>query len=289
MTTITPVDVSTGTGPIQTSKQQITNEAPQQAPQGATKPTEEAMSPKLAMLAKQHKAVREQQRALAAERQAFLAEKQAHADKFAEVDTAKAWKERLKADPYGVMLETGLTADQVAAVMLNQPDPRDQKLLLLQQKLDALEASQSQSSSKFEEIQTQQYENAKKQIRNEVTLFVDGDSSFEMIKAGNAQEAIVELIEATYNETGDLMTAEAAAKEVEDYLVEEAMKYAKLQKIQSKLNPAPAQEPQKPVPQQSQKPVASTLSNRIMQSATKPLSGKERRERAILAFQGQLK
>jgi hypothetical protein len=65
---------------------------------------------------------------------------------------------------------------------------------------------------------------------------------------------------------------------VEDYLVEEALKVAKISKISKKLQPAaqPAAEPIK-------QPAAKTLTNAM--GTNRPLSAKER---AVLAFEGKL-
>lgn len=249
--------------------------------------TQEAPDPRLVALARQQKALRAQQRAkeqaLASKEAAISAkeaEYQTHRQKAEQFD---AWKQRLTQDPYSVMLESGLTADQVATLMLNQPNPADQRVLLLEQEIKALKAAQDQSSKKFDEVQTQQYEEAKKQIKNDVVLAVDGDSSFEAIKAMNAQDAVVELIAETFNTEGRLMTIDEAANEIENYLVEEASKIAQISKIRSKFT-QPVQQVQKQIQPQKQ---STTLSNRMVQLAA-PTSAKERRERAIAAFMGKL-
>ncbi len=248
--------------------------------------TEEAISPKYAALARHQKALRHQQRTLEAQKQAFESERKTLSS---ELERSKSWQTRLTQDPYGVLLEAGLTADQVASLMLNQPNIEDQKMMMLQQELKSLKATQEQSETKFQKMQEQQYEDAKKQIRNDVLMLVDGSPELETIKAMNAQDAVVELIEQTFHSEGRLMTIEQASKDVEDYLVEEAMKLTQLSKIKSRFA-QPQQNPQEAMkqPLQNQKPALNTLSNRMVQSTTKPLSDKERKQRAILAFQGKL-
>lgn len=295
MLTVTPVDVTGNARPQ--NKVDTSKELPVQSTQEAIVPDskpQEAVSPQLAMLARQQKAAREAQRTFLAQKQAFAQEKAQLEALKAEIDQAKAWKSKLAQDPYSVMLEAGLTSDQVAAKMLQQPDPRDQQLLLLQQEIQALKNTQEQSSNKFTEIEKQQYENAKTQIRKDVTRLVTSDEAFETIKAMDAAEAVVELIEQSYLETGDLLDPMDAAREVEEYLMEEAFKIAKLKKIQSKLYPAQAVEDQQQqvvqqqqLIQQTQKPSMNTLSNRMAQTTTKPMTGKDRRERAIAAFLGK--
>jgi len=265
-------------------------DAPASTPEESLK--KEVHDPRLERLARHQRAIREEQRLLQSERMRFEAERAAHSSERKVVEEAAAWKQRLTQDPYGVMLESGLTADQVASLMLNQPNPADQRVMLLEQKIAQLEAAQGKTLSKFDEVQQQQYEDAKKQIHHDVMATVNSDQSFETIKAMSAQDAVVDLIEATFKENGQLMSIQDAAQEVEEYLIEEAMKFTSLNKIKSRLNPVPpvAEEPlvqkQQPV-LQKQMP---TLTNRMVQSAaTHPLSDKERKSRAIAAFNGTLK
>lgn len=273
------------TGAAQPAEQTTTNEVSQATPAEATpKVTDETMSPKFAALARQQKALRQQQRAFEEQRRAFETDKQAREAEREEALAAKAWKQRLTQDPYSVMLESGLTADQVAALMLNQPNPADQRVQLLEQEIKALKASQDKTNSKFDEVQQKQRADAINQISADVKILVDSDESFEIIKAMNAQEAVVDWITHIFDTEGKLMTNEEAAKEIEDYLVEEAFKLTKLKKVQSRLTPPPAEVPKQ---QTIQKPQMQTLSNRMVQSVTNsPSTSRARRERAIAAFMG---
>jgi hypothetical protein len=75
-----------------------------------------------------------------------------------------------------------------------------------------------------------------------------------------------------------------ACEQVENYLVDEAMKYASLNKVKSKLYPAAQAEQKTEVPKQTQ---TQTLSNKAPPSSQR-LSAKERIERAKAAFEGRL-
>jgi hypothetical protein len=121
-----------------------------------------------------------------------------------------------------------------------------------------------------------------KQIRNDVNMLVKHDPQFETIKATNSIGDVVELIEKTFNEDGVLLTVEEAAQQVESYLVDEAIKLARLAKIQQKLAPAPKAEASKATGT-PEKQSMKTLTNSVNSSRT--LSA---RERAILAMQGKL-
>lgn len=287
MTTITAVD-ATGQGPIApANKQTDTVSNPETVTQEATQEVK-AADPRLALLARQQKAIRAQQRALAQEKQAWESQKQATST---ELEQAKSWKTRLAQDPYGVMLETGLTSDQVAALLLNQPNPQDQNITQLKSEYQKLQEEIQLLKSGQQDSATQSRVAAEKQILHDVSAIVAGDDKYEAIKTYGepAKQAVVELIAKTFDQDGYVMDTSEAIEAVEDYLIEEAMKAAQLKKVLAKINPpAPAQPEPSKQQSQTQKQQFQTLSNRMVQSATKPLSERERRERAIAAFQGKV-
>lgn len=291
MTTVVAKDVTASIDPNATNKQESTiSEGVSAASPEATKdPQEQTLSPKLAMLARKEKALLAQKRALEQSRKSWEQEK---AQLTAEAERAKQIRQRLKTDPYQVMLEEGLTADQAAALLLNQPNPQEQHTQLLKAELEALKAEIQSLKGGQQDAAVQNREAAKKQIFHDVSSFVEGSDQFEAIKTYGdvAKEAVVELIEKTFDAEGYVMDTEAAIKEVEEHLVEEAFKASQLKKVQSRLQPPKAETQPEAQKQQTetQKPQISTLSNRIAPSSAKPLSERERRERAIAAFKGQL-
>lgn len=180
----------------------------------------------------------------------------------------------------------GLSHDELTNLLVNAPTPENQKIMALEAKIAELEAGHKKTISSVEEQQKNSYDQALKQISREVESLVNTDESFETIKATNNVAAVVALIEETYKDEGYVMTTEEAAKAVEEHLVEEALSLVKLKKIQSKLNP---QTEQQSTQQQQKTSSSPTLTRAGSQPSSKPLSTKERRERAIAAFQGLLK
>lgn len=264
----------------ETEVSQVSEEAP--------KTPSEPISSQYATLARKEKALRQQQQALRA-REAELKAKEAalQAPKAPTIDESKyVPKDRLTADPFTVLNELGLTYDQLTELALNAPKPEQLAMMnevrALKAEIAALKGETENTKKSFEENQKQQYTQAMNQIRNEVKHLVKIDPQFETVAATNSINDVVELIERTFNEDGILMTVEEAAQQVEEYLVEEAIKLAKLKKIQQKIAPKPAAPVQKPnsQPEQSQ---LKTLTNSV--SSSRPLSAKER---AVLAFQGKL-
>lgn len=203
-----------------------------------------------------------------------------------EADYAKNYipRSRLAEDPISVLQEMNLDYNKLSEQFSKQPNALDPQFLQMQQRIKELEEAQNQTKNEFKENQSQQYKQAINQLKNEVTSLVETDESFETIKETNHQDAVVELIAQTFQSTGKLLTVKDAAREVEDYLLDEALKMMNLKKIKAKLSPPPAAV-QTPAAVE-EKVAASTLSNSVTPRA-KPLTAKERRDRAIAIITGQ--
>jgi hypothetical protein len=171
-------------------------------------------------------------------------------------------------------------------MLLNAPNPEQQKAdaytKKLEARLEALESGQDKVQKTFQEKEVESRKQAVNQIKTEVKKLVFTDPSFETIKETNSYSDVVELIEQTFDKDGILLTVEEASQQVEEYLIEEALKLAKIKKIQQRLMPKEStpQASSKQLPQQQQ---LKTLTNSV--SSTRQLTNKER---AILAFQNKL-
>jgi len=275
-----PLPVSGQSAPQPQPRQPDINEAPAEA-----KPQvkEQQVSPKWAALARREKALRAEAQALKAERDAMKAKESEYATKYIPKDSLA---QRAKQDALGLLQEFGITPDEFTQQLLNA-NPADHAIRKLEAKIQELENANKQTVSKLDEQQQQAYDQAVHQIRNEAKLLIDADPSYETIKATNSTEAVVELIKETFNKDGTLLSVEEAAKEVENYLIEEAMKLTQLKKIKEKLTPTPVAEKLTQPPLQKQ--AIRTLTHAQTPSTKPRLTEKERRERAIAAFMGQLK
>lgn len=272
------------TTPVEPVRQETTNEVPL-APE-APKP-EDQLSPKFAALARKEKALRSEYQKLKAEQEAFKT-------KQTEYETGyipkSVLRERAKHDALGILTEEfGITPDEFTQQLLNS-NPQDHHIKRLEAKIQELENAQKKTVSTMDEQQSKAYDQALNGIRHEAKVLVDSNPDFEAIKETNSTEAVVELIRETFEKDGTLLSVEEAAKEVEDYLQEQALKMAQFKRVKEKLTPPAAQIIQ-PTPKQGvtiqEKQPMKTLTNTIS-SSSKPLGRKERRERAIMAFQGKL-
>lgn len=248
---------------------------------------EDFLSPKFAALAKKEKWLRQQAKAISDEKKDFESKLRAR-----EEEVNNSWKKRLQENAFDVLQENGQTYDKLTESLLAKGDPVAQTIQELKREIAELKGAQESTLNKFSETEKAQYEQAKKQIRSDVVSAVDTGEEYEAIKADGSYDAVVDLIEETYNATGSVMSVEEACKEVEDYLVDHYFKFTNLKKIQAKLKPPVAEGLEEVTPAQKQIPNPTqkhqtTLSNRMVPSA-KTLTQEERRQRAILAFQGKL-
>jgi len=270
------------TGQSNTSVVEAPPEAP--TPKETTQPDKAPLSSQYAQLARQEKAIRAKANQIRTQEAAIRAREDAVKAKEAEMQTQYIPKDRIAKDPLKVLLEQGYSSDQITQMLLNAPDPAQQQQQLvieeLRSEIKALRDGQETANKAFQDNQTQSYNQALQAIRVETKQLVSNNDQFEAINATNSHEDVVELIEKTFKKDGVLLTVEDAAQAVEDYLVEEAIKIAKLNKIQAKLRPAAPP----PAPQQPQKPQTKTLTNTM--GTNRSLTAKER---AILAFKGELK
>lgn len=256
---------------------------------------EEPISSQYAVLARKEKAIRA--KAIAQEqsfkaREAAIAAREAEVQAKSEQDlTQYIHKDRLKQNAYNAMLEAGVSYDELTQQALAAQSPEAQYLRQMReemnQEIQKLREEQGKTRQSIEQQQTQAYQQALTQIRNEATQLVNSDPSYETVKVTRSVKDVVDLIERTFKEDGTLLTVEQAAEAVEEHLIEEAMKLSQIGKIKERMSRNASAKPQ--ASSATQTPAApgnnmKTLTNSV--GSTRPLSA---RERALLAFKGELK
>lgn len=283
--------------PVQT--QEKNNSAPVEAtetPVPAVEPKPErdpALSQQFAKLAQQERRLRQkaqqQQEAIKAREAELATKEQAIKAKEQQYQDGYISRDQLKSDTLRILADSGVSYDELTQQILNQQptDPRTEATIKrLEAKIASLEEKATQGTKAMEEQQQQAYRAAVKQIEMDVRSTVMNDPNFETIRSTKSVLDVVELIEETYKKDGLLMSVEEACQEVENYLVDEAMKLTRIGKIKRQLEQArtsrPSEMKTQPNPQQTQ--TMKTLTNAA--ASTRKLSAKER---AILAFRGELK
>lgn len=264
------VEDSTKTAPVEGTKAPSPTEPEK-------KPSE--LDPRMEQLARRERAIRNQARQLDQQKKDWEAQQKAASAPKAL--TAEDFKKQFLQDPTSV----GLTWDDLANVVTNAPTPETQQFSVLNAKIAELEAKLAGTEQNIQTAQQKARQDALTQISREVESIVNNDESLEMIRSDKENiKAVTDLIELTYDEESYVMDYADAVKQVEDYLTEKALATASLKKVQSKLNP-PTEQPQT---QQQQKSQTSTLTRATTPASTQTLTPKDRKARAIAAFQGKL-
>lgn len=256
-----------------------------QSTSSETATKEEPLSSQYAVLARKEKALRakaaQQEQAFKA-REAALAARESEVSNKASFDPSKYVSlDDLKSNAYATLAKLGISYDDISEQAIAAQSPEAQAYSRMrseiQEELRALREEQDRTRKQIENSQTQAYQQALKQITFEVNDLVNKDPNFETVKHAGAAKDVVELIERTFQEEGKLLTVEEATQAVEDYLVEEALKMSNIKKVKDRLSQATNTK-------QPQTVQMKTLTNSV--GAQKPLSA---RERALLAFKGELK
>lgn len=234
-------------------------------PAEATVEATQPLSPQFAALAKQRRALQVKEREIADREKALSTQSSTQEGA---VDLA-----RLKSDPLSVLLENGVTYDQLTEAILNGQGGSE--IQALKAEIAALKTGVDQ---KFTDKATQEEKQVLAEMRKEATQLVAEGETFELVRETGSIPQVMTLIERTYRETGEVLAVQEALQLVEDELIKESLKLAALKKVQGRLQPEPA-----PVPQPQQRQMR-TLTNR--DTTAVPLTPKQR---ALLAFTGQLK
>ncbi len=290
---VAPEDLSAIQQPAQTAETSDNNastETTEQAAEAKPDPELESRFQKLARSERAFRAKIHQQNLELKKREEALKSREQALAQPSEVDlTQYIPKARVKEDALSVLEEAEVNWDELSQQAINrQPtDPRVVKTIrALEAKIASLEKGAETQVKTQQEQQQAQYQAAIKQIRADATSLINSDPEFETVKAMNAVKDVVELIEKTYEKDGVVLSVEEATREVENYLVDEAMKITQIQKVQKRLAESKAKTLKTDEKTQSvvQTQPAKTLTNAI--SGTKKLSMRDRAIARANGFKG---
>jgi hypothetical protein len=264
--------MNTNASPERYLEEEVAGESDQrpiQDPTGQTTATTEVtkpLSPQLAAIAKQRRALQVKERELADREKALTTQPAGTAG---HIDPAL-----LKSKPLRTLLDNGVTYDQLTQEILASQG--NQELNELKAEIQALKAGLDQ---KFTDRDTQSRQAVLAEMRKEATNLVQTGDAYEMVRATGSLKDVMDLIERTYDTTGDVLEVSDALQLVEDELINDVLKVAKTKKVLGRLN---VQDPSQPPQQQptGMKTLTNRDNARVQQS---------RKARAMAAFHGTLR
>lgn len=248
---------------------QIQHLPPAQRPMEAdpNNPTDTAeatqpLSPQFAALAKQRRALQVRERELQAKEKALSSPQS---------DGGTIALAQLKASPLKVLLESGITYEQLTEeILANQGNS---EIAVLKAELNAIRDGVDQKLT-ARDAQTEQQ--VLSEMRREATNLAAQGDDFELVRGMQSVPDVMKLIERTYRETGDVLDVREAMQLVEDELFKDIQKMTSFKKVQSQYPATP--------PMQRQSQGMRTLTNR--DTASVQMSAKAR---ALAAFNGTLR
>jgi len=239
------------------------------------------LSPQFAALAKAKRALQVKERELAQREEALKS-----------APAGEDWKANLKANPLSVLQDAGVTYEQLTEAILNsQNAPIDPNKLRSELKEELKKELLNEFGTRDQQAEQQVLSEMKREV---LGLTSEGDD-YQAIREAKAEQQVVNLVHRVWQKgwpdkgypPGYVMDVTEAAQYVEDQLIEEALPFAKLKKVQSRLTPAEEAEQavQNPAVPKPNTKIMRTLTNRDNASPT----GMDRRSRAIAAMLGTLK
>lgn len=228
------------------------------------------LSPQFAALARQKRALQVKESEIAAREKAL-------ADQSTSVDPSAISLADLKADPLGILLgKAGHTYESLTEAFSRGPvNAPNAQIEALEAKIASLEEGLTKN---FSDRDAQAEQQVLTEISREIDSLVATGDDFETIRETRSQADVQELIHRTWKKTGEVLDTSEACKLVEEHLLTEVLKVAKLKKVQSRLTPAQEQQ----IKQQQRQ--ITTLTNR---DGSSPVLDK--RARAMAAFYGMKK
>lgn len=168
--------------------------------------------------------------ALAREKQALRLQRKQMESQIADAQKFNQIKEKLKNKDYSAAEELGMTYEEYTQHLLNKQaseDPEVQKRMALEEKLLKLEKAN-------EDRTLQDYQNNQNLWKKEISRIVTDSDQYPTVKELSMEEAVLRHINDSFDEDGIELSAEDAAKEIEEELVKRVDKYSNLSVVKKK-------------------------------------------------------
>lgn len=192
-------------------------------------------------------------------------------------------KEQIQANALSILREAGVTNEQLTDQILNESQSYGPGFTKLEAELKAIKESLDTQSKTAVDREAQAEKQVLDLVRQDVDAVIAQGDDFEAVRESGYAPKVVELMHKVFKTEGKLLDASEAAEMIENQIIEDSLKFARLKKVQSRINPAPV-EPPAAKPSVSNVKIMRTLTNR---DGVSSVMG--RRERAIAAAEGRLK
>jgi hypothetical protein len=193
------------------------------------------LSPQMTAMARKEQKFRQQEQAFKVEKEAFTA-KAAAAEKF------EALQAKIAAKDFSILEELGVTYQDYANYQINKGEagtPENQAIQKLETKVDDLNKKREDDINKQYDATLAQYRKEAATFLSDKTEEYEGLISEATLAGKKPEEFIVTHIAESFAENDEELTVEQAAKEIEDIILEDALRKASFKKVQEKIGVPP--------------------------------------------------
>lgn len=181
------------------------------------------LSPKISALARKEQAQRKRE-------QDFLQREKSFEAKLADAEKYSQLKAKLAAKDYSAADELGMTYDEYTQYLVDKQaavNPEEQRYRKVEEEISSLKKAQEEQTAK-------EYQANQSLWKQEIAKVVSENDEFSTIKELKMESAVLQHVNDSFDEDGIELTAEQAAKEIEDALVARAEKFASVPKIKNR-------------------------------------------------------
>ncbi len=236
------------------------------------------LSPQFAALAKAKRAAQVKEAELLAR------EERLKAAETGERFTPEQLKERIKGNALEFILEHGGSYDQLTNEVLKSMEGGGPALTKVEQDLRTELKTLRDELSEYKKTQTDsktsETDRSIARMQTQADQIIATDDAYQLIRETNSNSEVSDLIKRVLKEDGEVLSVKDALDLIENDLLEESLKFARIKKVQSQLTQQQTQA--SPGQDGGRSPQLRTLSNRDTAS---PII--DRKARAIAAFHGK--
>lgn len=191
------------------------------------------------------------------------------------------------ADPLGFVLKRGVTWEQLtkSAEMHTESSPGLRRVEdELRAEIKSLKEANETRNKELSDSESLATDRALASMQRQADQMIASEDAYQMIRETLSNKEVTKLIKRVFDDSGEIMDVKEALEEIENDLIEQGQKFAKISKVQKAINPEPVQQqiqvtqPTNGVHRQTMR----TLTNRDTVSSVPSA-----RERAIAAFHGK--
>lgn len=194
--------------------------------QGQPSPLQEesvTLSPKLTAIARREQAQRQREIQ-------FKQKEKELADRLAKADKFEAIQKKLEAKDYSAADELGLKYEEYTDHLVKRQEAKNPEA----ERVSKVEQELAQFKKEREEQTVRDYQANQSLWKQEISRVVNSSEDFSSIKELKAEDLVLQHINDSFEEDNIELSAEQAAKEIEEAILERAQKVASLTKLQKR-------------------------------------------------------